>query len=89
MACARRQDWVVATGTWRSSGDQGCGRSVGEGIRSDDGVVLPVGAQKYRLIEDVEVDGLDLVHAPSGPGLRADRLRADRASEARRAALRY
>ena len=35
-------------------------------------VLLPAGAQKYGLIEDVEVDGQGLVHAPrargSGPG---------------------
>ena len=31
-------------------------------------VLLPAGAQKYGLIEDVEVDGQGLVHAPKGPG---------------------
>ena len=34
-------------------------------------VLLPAGAQKYGLVEDVEVDGQGLVHAPSGPGLGA------------------
>lgn len=32
------QDWVVATGTWRSKGDPRCGRGVGEGIPSYDGI---------------------------------------------------
>ena len=27
------------------------------------------GANKYALIEDIEVDGEGLVHAPDGPGL--------------------
>jgi L-alanine-DL-glutamate epimerase-like enolase superfamily enzyme len=34
-------------------------------------VLLPAGAQKYGLVEDLEVDGQGLVHAPSGPGLGA------------------
>ena len=34
-------------------------------------VLLPAGAQKYGLVEDVEVDGPGLVHAPRGPGLGA------------------
>jgi hypothetical protein len=32
-------------------------------------VLLPAAAQKYGLMEDIEVDGQGLVHAPSGPGL--------------------
>jgi L-alanine-DL-glutamate epimerase-like enolase superfamily enzyme len=32
-------------------------------------VLLPAGAQKYGLAEDIEVDGEGLVHAPHGPGL--------------------
>ena len=32
-------------------------------------VLLPAGAQKYGLLEDIEVDRAGLVHAPSGPGL--------------------
>jgi len=34
-------------------------------------VILPAGAQKYGLVEDVEVDRQGLVHAPTGPGLGA------------------
>jgi L-alanine-DL-glutamate epimerase-like enolase superfamily enzyme len=34
-------------------------------------VLLPAGAQKYGLSEDIEVDADGLVHAPSGPGLGA------------------
>jgi L-alanine-DL-glutamate epimerase-like enolase superfamily enzyme len=34
-------------------------------------VLLPAGAQKYGLAEDIEVDGAGLVHAPTGPGLGA------------------
>jgi L-alanine-DL-glutamate epimerase-like enolase superfamily enzyme len=34
-------------------------------------VLLPAGAQKYGLAEDVEVDARGLVHAPGGPGLGA------------------
>jgi hypothetical protein len=34
-------------------------------------VLLPAGAQKYGLVEDVEVDGQGLVHAPTGLGLGA------------------
>ena len=34
-------------------------------------VLLPAGAQKYGLIEDIEVDSNGLVHAPEGPGLGA------------------
>jgi L-alanine-DL-glutamate epimerase-like enolase superfamily enzyme len=34
-------------------------------------VLLPAGAQKYGLVEDIEVDGAGLVHAPVGPGLGA------------------
>jgi hypothetical protein len=34
-------------------------------------VILPAGAQKYGLVEDIAVDGLGLVHAPTGPGLGA------------------
>jgi L-alanine-DL-glutamate epimerase-like enolase superfamily enzyme len=34
-------------------------------------VILPAEAQKYGLIEDIEVDGHGLVHAPTGPGLGA------------------
>ena len=34
-------------------------------------VLLPAGAQKYGLLEDIEVDRAGLVHAPSGPGLGA------------------
>ncbi|TMQ22224.1 MAG: mandelate racemase [Candidatus Rokuibacteriota bacterium] len=32
-------------------------------------VLLPAAAQKYGLLEDIEVDRAGLVHAPSGPGL--------------------
>jgi L-alanine-DL-glutamate epimerase-like enolase superfamily enzyme len=32
-------------------------------------VLLPAGAQKYGLVEDIEVDGDGLVHAPTAPGL--------------------
>ena len=32
-------------------------------------VLLPAGAQKYGLVEDIEVDGDGLVHAPVQPGL--------------------
>ena len=35
------------------------------------GRILPAGAQKYGLVEDIEVDGQGLVHAPTGPGLGA------------------
>ena len=34
-------------------------------------VLLPAGAQKYGLVQDIEVDAHGLVHAPSGPGLGA------------------
>jgi L-alanine-DL-glutamate epimerase-like enolase superfamily enzyme len=34
-------------------------------------VLLPAGAQKYGLAEDIEVDGRGLVHAPTAPGLGA------------------
>jgi L-alanine-DL-glutamate epimerase-like enolase superfamily enzyme len=34
-------------------------------------VLLPAGAQKYGLVEDIEVDREGLVHAPAGPGLGA------------------
>jgi L-alanine-DL-glutamate epimerase-like enolase superfamily enzyme len=34
-------------------------------------VLLPAAAQKYGLLEDIEVDRAGLVHAPSGPGLGA------------------
>jgi L-alanine-DL-glutamate epimerase-like enolase superfamily enzyme len=34
-------------------------------------VLLPAGAQKYGLAEDIEVDGQGVVHAPTGPGLGA------------------
>jgi L-alanine-DL-glutamate epimerase-like enolase superfamily enzyme len=34
-------------------------------------VLLPAGAQKYGLAEDIEVDHLGLVHAVTGPGLGA------------------
>jgi L-alanine-DL-glutamate epimerase-like enolase superfamily enzyme len=34
-------------------------------------VLLPAGAQKYGLVEDIEVDAHGLVHAPTGPGLGA------------------
>jgi hypothetical protein len=32
-------------------------------------VLLPAGAQKYGLAEDIEVDAHGLVHAPMAPGL--------------------
>jgi L-alanine-DL-glutamate epimerase-like enolase superfamily enzyme len=32
-------------------------------------VLLPAGAQKFGLIEDIEVNGEGLVHAPTAPGL--------------------
>jgi L-alanine-DL-glutamate epimerase-like enolase superfamily enzyme len=32
-------------------------------------VLLPEGAQKYGLVEDIEVDRDGLVHAPDAPGL--------------------
>jgi L-alanine-DL-glutamate epimerase-like enolase superfamily enzyme len=32
-------------------------------------VLLPAGAQKYGLAQDIEVDGRGLVHAPTAPGL--------------------
>jgi L-alanine-DL-glutamate epimerase-like enolase superfamily enzyme len=34
-------------------------------------VLLPDGAQKYGLAEDIDVDAQGLVHAPTGPGLGA------------------
>jgi L-alanine-DL-glutamate epimerase-like enolase superfamily enzyme len=34
-------------------------------------VLLPAGAQKYGLVQDIEVDGRGLVHALDGPGLGA------------------
>jgi L-alanine-DL-glutamate epimerase-like enolase superfamily enzyme len=34
-------------------------------------VLLPAGAQKYGLVEDIEVDGRGLVHAMNAPGLGA------------------
>jgi L-alanine-DL-glutamate epimerase-like enolase superfamily enzyme len=34
-------------------------------------VLLPAAAQKYGLVEDIEVDGHGLVRAPGGPGLGA------------------
>jgi L-alanine-DL-glutamate epimerase-like enolase superfamily enzyme len=34
-------------------------------------VLLPAGAQKYGLVEDIEIDREGLVHAPDGPGLGA------------------
>ena len=34
-------------------------------------VLLPDGAQKYGLAEDIAVDRQGLVHAPTGPGLGA------------------
>ncbi len=34
-------------------------------------VLLPAGAQKYGLVDDIEVDGKGLVHAMNGPGLGA------------------
>jgi L-alanine-DL-glutamate epimerase-like enolase superfamily enzyme len=43
-------------------------------------VLLPAGAQKYGLVDDIEVDGNGLVHALNGPGLGAtiDFARIDR-----------
>ena len=35
-------------------------------------VLLPDGAQKYGLVEDIEVDAHGLVHAPNEPGLGAE-----------------
>lgn len=35
-------------------------------------VLLPDGAQKYGLIQDIEVDSQGIVHAPTGAGLGAD-----------------
>ena len=35
------------------------------------GVLLPDGAQKYGLVEDIAVGPDGLVHAPAGPGLGA------------------
>ncbi len=32
-------------------------------------VLQPDAAQKYGLVEDIEVDGTGLVHAPNAPGL--------------------
>ncbi len=32
-------------------------------------VLLPAAAQKYGLVEDIEVDDEGYVHAPMGPGL--------------------
>jgi L-alanine-DL-glutamate epimerase-like enolase superfamily enzyme len=34
-------------------------------------VLLPAAAQKYGMVEDIEVDGQGLVHAPMAPGLGA------------------
>ena len=34
-------------------------------------VLLPAGAQKYGLVDDIEVDRVGLVHAMNGPGLGA------------------
>jgi L-alanine-DL-glutamate epimerase-like enolase superfamily enzyme len=34
-------------------------------------VLLPAAAQKYGIVDDIEVDGQGLVHAPAGPGLGA------------------
>ena len=34
-------------------------------------VLLPAAAQKYGLVEDIEVDRRGLVRAPGGPGLGA------------------
>lgn len=34
-------------------------------------VLLPAAAQKYGLVDDIEVDANGLVHAPNGPGLGA------------------
>jgi L-alanine-DL-glutamate epimerase-like enolase superfamily enzyme len=35
-------------------------------------VLLPAAAQKYGLVEDIEIDARGLVHAPMGPGLGAN-----------------
>jgi L-alanine-DL-glutamate epimerase-like enolase superfamily enzyme len=35
-------------------------------------VLLPAGAQKYGLVDDIEVDHGGLVHAMNGPGLGAN-----------------
>ena len=35
-------------------------------------VLLPDGAQKYGLLQDIEVDAKGLVHAPTKPGLGAE-----------------
>lgn len=35
-------------------------------------VLLPDGAQKYGMVDDVEVDANGMVHAPAGPGLGGD-----------------
>jgi hypothetical protein len=35
-------------------------------------VLLPSGAQKYGLVEDIEVDARGLVHAIDKPGLGAE-----------------
>jgi L-alanine-DL-glutamate epimerase-like enolase superfamily enzyme len=34
-------------------------------------VLLPAGAQKYGLAQDIDPDARGLVHAPTGPGLGA------------------
>jgi L-alanine-DL-glutamate epimerase-like enolase superfamily enzyme len=34
-------------------------------------VLLPAGAQKYGLLQDIEIDAEGFVHAPAGPGLGA------------------
>ena len=34
-------------------------------------VLLPAGAQKYGIIDDIEPDADGIVHAPSAPGLGA------------------
>jgi L-alanine-DL-glutamate epimerase-like enolase superfamily enzyme len=43
-------------------------------------VLLPAGAQKFGLVDDIEVDRNGLVHAPNAPGLGAaiDFARIDR-----------
>jgi hypothetical protein len=43
-------------------------------------VLLPAGAQKFGLVDDIEVDRNGLVHAPNTPGLGAaiDFARIDR-----------